>query len=130
MAYRTQNYRPDNHRSLNERRGMALLLCLFVVFMVSSLILSVLHTEAIQYSVARNVHDYERALYLANAGVHHACAKLEENSTWRGTVTDGSYPADDTYSATAADGTGGNIDIVSVGVSGDVTRTLEATVEL
>lgn len=113
-----------------DRRGVALLLCLFVVFMVSSLILNVLHTEAIQYAVARNVHDYERALYLANAGVHHACAELEADASWRGTVSDGLYPSDDSYSATAADGTGSNVYIISVGVSGDVTRTLEATVEL
>lgn len=112
------------------RRGVALLLCLFVVFMVSSLVLAMLNTETLQFATARNVHDYERALYLANAGIHHACAELEEDFTWRGTVTDGSYPADDTYSATASDGTGDQIDIVATGVSGDVSRTLEATVEL
>lgn len=109
---------------------MALLLCLFVVFMVSSLLLAVVRTETIQYSVARNVHDYQRAMYLANAGVHHACAMLEADPTWRSTVSDGSYPADNTYSATASNGTGDNVDIVSVGVSGNVTRTIEATVEL
>ena len=109
---------------------MALLLCLFVVFMVSSLILNVLYTEAIQFAVARNVHDYERALYLANAGIHHACAELEADDTWRGTVSDGSYPSDNTYSATATDGTGIEVEITSTGVSGDVTRTVEATVEL
>ncbi|WP_425399771.1 hypothetical protein [Aeoliella sp.] len=113
-----------------ERRGMALMLCLFVVFMVSSLVLSMLNTETIQYAAARNVQDYERALYLANAGIHHVCAELEADTSWRGTVTDGLYPADDTYQATASDGTGGNVDIVSIGVAGDVTRTLEATVEL
>lgn len=117
-------------RLRRDRRGMALLLCLFVVFMVSSLLLSVLHTETIQYAAARNVQDYERALYLANAGIHHACAKLEADTSWRGAVTDGLYPADDTYQATASDGTGGNVDIVSIGVAGDVTRTLEASVEL
>ncbi|CAK9037525.1 Secretin OutD (General secretion pathway protein D) (Pectic enzymes secretion protein OutD) (Type II secretion system protein D) (T2SS protein D) [Durusdinium trenchii] len=70
--------------------------------------------------------DYERALYLANAGIHHACAELEANSSWRGTVSDGLYPANDTYQATASDGSGSNVDIVSIGVAGDVTRTLEA----
>ncbi len=108
---------------------MALLLCLFVVFMVSSLVLSVLNTETIQYSTARNVHDYERALYLANAGIHHACAELEANTTWRGIAVDGAYPADNSYSATAIDGASGIVEIVSVGVSGAVRRTVEATVE-
>ncbi len=122
--------RNKHARRATRPRGMALLLCLFVVFMVSSLLLSVVQTETVQYSAARNIDDYERALYLANAGVHHACAELEANASWRGTVTDGSYPVDDTYSATASDGMGGSIDIVSVGVSGDVTRTIDATVEL
>lgn len=129
MKLRTY-YGPHYSAAGQSRRGMALLLCLFVVFMVSSLVLAVLNTETIQYSAARNVHDYERALYLANAGVHHACAELEADTSWRGTVTDGSYPADNTYSAAASDGTGGNVDIVSVGVSGAVSRTVEATVEL
>lgn len=120
----------DYCRTEVPRRGMALLLCLFVVFMVSSLVLAVLNTETIQYSAARNVHDYERALYLANAGVHHVCAELEADASWRGTVTDGSYPADNSYSATATDGTGGDVDIVSTGVSGSISRTVEATVEL
>ena len=120
----------DRARASSPQRGMALLLCLFVVFMVSSLLLSVVNTETIQYSAARNVHDYQRALYLANAGIHHACAELEADVTWRGTVSDGSYPGDNTYSATASNGSGGDVDIVSVGVSGGVTRTLEATVEL
>lgn len=109
---------------------MALLLCLFVVFMVSSLLLAVVDTETIQYSAIRNVHDYERALYLANAGVHHVCAELEADSEWRGVVADGNYPGDDTYSATAVDGAGGTVDIVATGVSGAVSRTIEATVEL
>lgn len=126
-----RNYRSNRtSESAAPRRGVALLLCLFVVFMVSSLVLAMLNTETIQAAAARNVHDYERALYLANAGIQHACAEIEADADWRGTVTDGSYPADDSYSATAADGTGGQIDIVSIGVSGDVSRTVEAIVEL
>lgn len=113
-----------------DRRGMALLLCLFVVFMVSSLVLSVLNTETVQLSAARAVHDYERALYLANAGIHHACAELEADSSWRSTISDGSYPADNTYQATATTGAGSTVDIVSTGVSGAISRTINATVEL
>ena len=86
------------------KRGAALLMCLFVIFMISSLVLNMLDTETLQLSAARNVDDYERALYLANAAVHHAAAELELDDTWRGTVTDGAYPADDSYTATASDG--------------------------
>lgn len=111
------------------RRGAALLMVLFVIFMVSAMVLNVLSTEVVQYSVTRNVMDYERALYLANAGVHHACTELINDSGWRGTVTDGSYPGDDTYSATAANGTGSQVVITSVGVAGGATRTIEATID-
>lgn len=112
------------------RRGMALLLCLFVVFMVSSLVLSVFDAETSQLSAVRNVQDYERALYLANGGIHHACAELQANGAWRGTVTDGGYPADNSYSATAVDGSSGEVEITSFGVSGSITRTIQATVQL
>lgn len=122
--------KPFRYGDRQQRSGMALLLCLFVVFMVSSLVLAVVRTETIQYSAARNVHDYQRAMYLANAGVHHACAMLEADPSWRSTVSDGSFPSDNTYSATASNGAGDDIDIVSVGVSGDVKRTIQATVEL
>lgn len=115
---------------LDRRQGMALLLCLFVVFMVSSLVLSVVNTTVVQFAAARNVQDYERALYLANAGIHHACAEIEANASWRGTVTDGSFPNDNSYSATASDAGGGVIELVSEGVAGDIRRTVEAHVEL
>lgn len=121
MSTRTQR-RP-------RRRAAALLIVIFVIFMVSSLVLNMLDTETQQQAVARNIRDYERALYLANAGVHHACAQLVGDKSWRGTVTDGAYPADDTYSVTAADGTGGKIDITAIGVAGEATRTVEAIIE-
>ncbi|TWT35497.1 hypothetical protein KOR34_03890 [Posidoniimonas corsicana] len=113
----------------SRRKGAALLVVIFVVFMVSSLVLNMLTTETQQSAVARNVRDYERALYLANAGVHHACALLAEDDAYRGTITDGAYPADDTYSATVADGVDGQVDVVSVGVAGEAARTVEATIE-
>lgn len=113
----------------NQRGGAALLVVIFTVFMVSSLVLNMLDTETLQVAVARNVRDYERALYLANAGVHHACAVLADDSTWRGVLTDGAYPADDTYTVTAADGVGGQIELTATGVAGEAARTVQATLE-
>lgn len=122
--------KPFRRRRKPPRRGAALLMVIFVIFMVSALVLNVLSTEVLQFSVTRNIQDYERALYLANAGVHHAAAELVADSTWRGTVADATYPADDTYSATAVDGATGQVTITAIGVAGDATRTVEATVEL
>jgi len=112
------------------RHGAALLMCLFVIFMVCSLVLSILSTEVLQFAVTRNVMDHERALYLANAGVHHACTELMNDEDWRGAVADTGYPADGTYSASAADGGLGQVVVTAIGVAGEATRTVEATIDL
>lgn len=114
-----------------ERRGAALLFCLFIIFVVTLMVVNVLDTATLQLSAVRNTIAYERALYLANAGVHHATAMLEADGTWRGTVTDGSYPGDDTYSATAVDGPNAfTVVVTSSGVAGEATRKVTAVIEL
>ena len=112
-------------------RGAALLVALFVMFIVTVMVVNVLDTTTLELSAIRNSMEYERALYLANAGVHHAAAMLEASSTWRGSVSEGAYPADDTYSATVVDGSNPYTAVVtSSGVAGEVTRTVTALVEL
>lgn len=118
-------------QSLRRRRGAALLLCLFVIFIVTLMVVNVLDTTTLQLSAMRNTIEYERALYLANAGVHHAAALLEADSTWRGTISEGAFPADDTYSATAVDGPDiYTVVVISSGVAGEVTRNVTAVIEL
>jgi Tfp pilus assembly protein PilX len=112
------------------RRGAALVLCLFIIFVVTILVVNILDTETLELAALRNSIDYERALYLANAGVHHAAAELENLSTWRGTVSQGSYPAHDTYTATAVDGANNTVVVTAKGVSGSIIRTVTATIEL
>jgi Tfp pilus assembly protein PilX len=112
------------------RRGAALLVCMFIIFLVTLLVVNILDTETLELSALRNAIDYERALALANAGVHHAAAELESSSIWRGTVTDGAYPANDTYSATAVNGANKTVIVTSKGVFGSITRTVTATIDL
>lgn len=112
------------------RRGAALLLCLTIIFLVTLLLVNVLDTLTLELSSIRNTIDYERALYLANAGVHAVAAELEASPTWRGTITDGAYPGDDAFSATAVNGTGGTVVVTSRGVAGAITRTVIATFQL
>lgn len=117
--------------SRGDRRGAALLFCLMVIFMCTMLLVQILDTETLNFAVLRNTLDYERALYLANAGVHAAAAELEADPTWRGVLTEGAYPAHDAYTVTAV--SGADIDTVVVtasGVSGDMTRTISAKIEL
>jgi Tfp pilus assembly protein PilX len=104
--------------------------CMFILTMITLMVVNVLDTTTLELSALRNSMDYERALYLANAGVHQVAATLESNSAWRGTITDGAYPADNTYTATAVDGPNTTVIVTSSGVAGDVTRNLQATIEL
>jgi Tfp pilus assembly protein PilX len=112
------------------RRGAALMICMFIIFLVTLLVVNMLDTITLELSSVRNNIDYERALNLANAGVHAAAAELESDLDWRGTVTDGAYPGDDTYQATAVTGALNTVIVTGRGVAGDVTRTVTATFQL
>ncbi|TWT97869.1 hypothetical protein Pla108_20230 [Botrimarina colliarenosi] len=108
-------------------------MCLFLVFMVSTLVLNVVQTETLQLAATRNSIEYEQALYLANAGVHHACSQLAADATWRGVVTDGVLPPSSPaagYSTSAADDALGNVVVTSTGFAGNGKRTVSATIEL
>jgi Tfp pilus assembly protein PilX len=106
------------------------MVCMFIIFIVTLLVVNILDTITLELSSVRNNIDYERALYLANAGVHAVAAQLEADPTWRGTLTDGAFPGDDTYQAMAVNGAIGQAVVTSRGVSGSVTRTITATFEL
>jgi hypothetical protein len=93
------------------------------------MVVHVFDTTTQDLAALRNTLDYERAMYLANAGVHQATALLHDNVTWRGTVTDGAYPADNTFTATAVDGPGSTVVVTASGVSGSITRTVQAVLE-
>lgn len=102
---------------------------MFFICIVTLMAVNVYDSITAETSALRNSLDYDRALYLANAGVHHAAALIEATPTWRSTVTDGSYPANDTYTATAVDGSNNTIVVTAKGVSGGMTRTVTATLE-
>ena len=120
-------------RRKTRRRGAALLMTLFLVFMVSALVLNVMQTETLQLAATRNAIEYEQALYWANAGVHHACVELMNDPAWRGTVSEGALPPSASpsgYSTTGADDGTGGVLITSTGYSGQGARTVQATIEL
>jgi len=110
-------------------RGIALLVCLFVLSLVTVWTVDMLESASVYQSALRNSIEYEQSLYQANAGVHHVLAQLEADLFWRGTITAGGYPASGSYSATAVTGSApGTVDITSNGVAGATTRRLSATV--
>ncbi len=94
------------------------------------MVINVLDTTTLETSALRQSMEYERALFLANAGVHEMAAQLEADSTYRTTITDGAYPANDTYEASVVDDGSYRVIVTSKGVAGEVTRTVEATIEL
>jgi Tfp pilus assembly protein PilX len=111
--------------------GIALLLTLFVLSIVTVWVVNMLESAAVYQSALRNTIEYEQALYQANAGVHHAVAELENDTAWRGTVSAGGYPGSNSYSATAVNGAiSGTVDITSTGVAGATTRRLSSTVQI
>lgn len=120
-------------RRLPARRGAALLTCMFIMLVVSTLVMNLLDTELLQFAQTRNTIQYEQALYWANAGVHHACSELANDAAWRGVVSDGNLPpasAPAGYTATASDDGSGGVLIVSTGYSGLGARTVSATLTL
>jgi hypothetical protein len=130
MEQRKRTPRVALRRLPGQRRpGVALLVCLFVLSIVSVWTVDMLESASIYQSALRNTIEYEQSLYQANSGVQHVLAELEADLTWRGTVTAGGYPASGSYSATAVNGVAaGTVDITSTGVAGGTTRRLQATV--
>ena len=120
-----------NHRARQTSRcGAALLFCIFIIAFMTLMVINVLDTTTLEMSALRNSMDYERALFLANAGVHEVAAQLEADSAWIGTITDGAYPANDTYEAVAVSSANYTVTVTSKGVAGEVTRTVQAIIEL
>jgi type II secretory pathway component PulK len=118
-----------NARRRRSPRGVALLVCLFVLSLVSVWVVNMFQSATVYQSALRNTIEYEQAIYLANAGVHQAVAELAANLSWRGTSTAGGFPASGSYSAAAVDGAvAGTVEITSTGVSGGARRRLRATV--
>jgi Tfp pilus assembly protein PilX len=123
--------RSNMHRrsKRSERGGIALLICLFVLSIVTVWTVDMLESASIYQSALRNTIEYEQALYQANAGVQDVLAQLATNVDWRGTVTAGSYPSSGSYSATAANGAVvGTVDVTSTGVAGATTRRVQVSI--
>jgi type II secretory pathway component PulK len=116
-------------RDASARQGTLLLVCLFVMAMTTALLMAVLDTQTLQMSAVRNTGDYDKALYLAGAGVNHALAMLESDNTWRTGISSTQFPtgSGNTYSAMAVDGTGGAVVVTGTGTAGTITRKVQIT---
>lgn len=104
---------------------------MFVMAVSSVMVISIMDTETLQYAALRNTMDWDRARYLAEAGLQHALAEVEADITWRTGITNTQFPAGsgNIYWASAVDGPNGTVVVTSFGQAGGVTRKLETTVK-
>ena len=103
----------------------------FVVSIITVMVVSVYEMQLAQWAAVRNTADYERALYLAGAAVHHALAEIEDDADWRAGIASTEHPSGSgqTYSATVVDNAGGMVVITGSGTAGEVTRKLQVTID-
>ena len=122
--------RPRSHTA--PRRAVALLVVIFVMSLTTVLVVNMVDTQMLEMAALRHTQEYERALYLAGAGAHHALAVLEFSEERYEDFTIGpiEFPAGsgNTYQAAAVE-IGNTIVITGTGTSGDITRRVEVTVE-
>ncbi len=113
-------------------RGVALLVCMFVMLIVSSLVIFALNMDATEMAITRNTLDLSRALYLADAGIQHALGMIRADRSWRAGFGSpgvefppgsGAY-----YIVTVTDGPGGEVIVTSTGDTGGLSKTVRATI--
>jgi hypothetical protein len=105
--------------------------CIFVMAISTALVVAMLETEMLQMTALRHTREYERALFLAGAGAHHALAELEIDNNWRTGIPSTQFPAggSDAYSATVIDDVSGDIIVTATGTAGGVARTVQVTIQ-
>ncbi len=120
------------HKRTAVRRGAAFLLALFVMVATSVVVASMLDTQTMQYMALNNTVDYDRARYLAEAGLQHTLSILEQDILFRGTVSHNDFPpgSGHSYQADAVDGANGTVQITAAGTAGQFTRRVVVTVKM
>jgi Tfp pilus assembly protein PilX len=118
-------------RKCKSRRGLAIMVALFVMVVVSGIVIGVCDTTMLQYAANRNSIAWDKARYMAEAGIQHGSALLDADSTWRTGITSTEFPTGSgcIYSVTAADGTGTTVVLTATGTAMGVTRYLTVTLQ-
>lgn len=123
------------HATVRRRRGAALLLALFVMTVCSMIAITILDTQTLQFTALRNTIEYDRARYLAESGIQHALAFVEEDYDLIGIDKydipwTNSPDGNNQYTADLTEGPNGTIIIAAQGRSGNFTRRLEITIKM
>ena len=64
---------------LNDQHGSTLLLCIFVLLILTVLGLASTQTSSLEINLAANERDYQKALYAAESGIEHMRAVLQND---------------------------------------------------
>jgi Tfp pilus assembly protein PilX len=119
------------------RRGTAFMLALFVTAVSSMVVVAMLDTQTLQYAALRNTIDFDRARYLAEAGICHALSILEQDfSVGEETgfsIAATEFPAGSGHQYTASVGpvlSDGTRTISATGTAGGFTRSLQTQVKM
>lgn len=120
-----------SQRFRSQRRGAALLATLFITAVTTVVVVSMLQTEMLQFASLRNTVEYDRARYLAEAGVHHALAELESDITWRGAISRTEFPrgSGDYYEASVAAVADGILTVTGTGDVGRFRRSVQVRIK-
>jgi hypothetical protein len=118
-------------RTRRRRRATALLVCVFVVAVTTVIVVAMLDSQRLQLAALRHTQQYEQALYLAGAGIHHALAQLENDPEMTPPFSIGpaEFPggSGNSYQAEVVP-EGEDLVITGTGTSGTVSRHLQVTV--
>ncbi len=110
-------------------------MALFVMTICTMIVITILDTQTLQLTALRNTMDYDRARYLAESGVQHSLAFLEEDYKLNGIDTydvpwTDAPDGNNQYMADLSEGPNGTVIIAAEGRSGNFTRRLEITVKM
>ncbi len=108
-----------------------MMMALFVMAVTTVLVVGILDTEAAHFAALKNTTDYDRARYLAEAGLAHALAQLEIDITWRNGIAETEFPpgSGHYYYATVEDGPDAMVLVRATGIAGPARRRLQALVK-
>lgn len=116
---------------------MAFMLALFVMAVTSMIVITIMDAQTLEYSTLRNTVDYDRARYLAEAGIQHALSMLEvdydmsDNTGFSISSTQFPSGSGNTYQASVGPVQANGTRVVTgQGTAGTFTRRLQITVKM
>jgi type II secretory pathway component PulK len=106
------------------------MLAMLVMATTSAIVIAMVDMVTLQMTAIRNTSAWDKARYMAEAGIADGLCQLENDNAWRTGITSTEFPtgSGNTYSLTITDPGTGTLTLTATGISGGFTRKVEATV--